>query len=537
MSGFDRYYSAFIFWGLIAAVWFAALFEAAHNLWAASLYFGAVSLMGLVFCIGRFRDSKPVRFPLIGPLALLLLAFRLSLWQSWDVETGWLEFWGWTFTVLLFYLSVNVMESDADVERFMTWAGAVVVPLLGYCLWQRFGPPQVPPEGLKPTVGLFGYGYLTVPFSQVLLGKTLHVRYGQWEIHASLINSVVMAGFVLYWTLFYGMKAKRDWRELGMGLCCIAVLAFSRSWWAFIALIVSAGIYSRDALRRFAATHKKKAALALGFLVFFLAAAVYIKTHHGVERAADSTYYHASSRWYYWLAALHMWERFPWTGVGLGGYATAFPHFKLGQVENTLFAHGGVPQMLSETGVFGLTAWIVLVIAYVHLRLTKRAASRHTPLQRALDATLISVLFYSLLSINLDFLLNKFTFFLLLAGTLVSRPLKTYPIRPLWAVTAGLSLILLSSLWLNLLTASRLYASGVYWERQGNVLKAVDLYTSAISVEPFHADSYWQLSRLYSASYKRTHSADELSAARMYLQKAIHYKKDIRYFKDLENLK
>ena len=60
----------------------------------------------------------------------------------------------------------------------------------------------------------------------------------------------------------------------------------------------------------------------------------------------EGTLYHTSDRWAYWQSAVRMWLEKPWTGVGLGGFATAYPYFKAGAQMNTLFAHSFVLQLV-----------------------------------------------------------------------------------------------------------------------------------------------------------------------------------------------
>ena len=82
----------------------------------------------------------------------------------------------------------------------------------------------------------------------------------------------------------------------------------------------------------------------------------------------------------------------PLTGVGLGGYAVAFPYFKRTAGENTLFAHGVLWQMLAETGLAGVVACgagLVEFSRYAKESLRKNAWS---PEDLSLYATLITLL-------------------------------------------------------------------------------------------------------------------------------------------------
>ena len=527
---FDRTYSRIIYFGLILAVWFAAIAQAAHNVWAASALFGVVTLLSVLFCVGTLRETRPIKAPLLLPIIVLLVALRLSLWRSFDYDTTMLEFWGWLFSFLMFYLFINVVDSSEALDRFMTLAGLVVIPLALHALAQQISPPPHLP-GVPPTVGVFGYSQLDIPLTRVILGHPWTIRYGHWEIHANLINSVVLAGFTLYWTLFFWTKTTHDRRYTPFFIACLLILALTRSWWAWISLAVGGAIYYRNSLRSALHLHQKTFGLAMLAFLLLVGLGLYTKTQHHVERSADASYYHVNSREYYWWSALEMARQFPLTGVGLGGYATAYPHFKMDTGENTRFAHGWPAEWLSETGLIGTIALIGFIAAYLKLRL---ARSRPPGAASSVwDATLLMILCFSLISIHMDFLLNKFILLFVLGATLISKPMPAYRVRSLWIGTAACSLILLTAFWSSLLVASRLYTSGLYWEQQGYAVKAMQCYQDAVSAEPYLADSYWRLSTLYAEGYRVSHTPAHLAAARLYQQLALRYKKDILFTKPL----
>jgi tetratricopeptide (TPR) repeat protein len=522
---FDRIYSRIIFLGLAFLVWFAALGNAAHDLWSSTLLFCGLTLLSLLFLVGRFRDKKPIKLPLLLPCLLLLAAFYLSTLHSYDVQTTWQDFWGWTYVVLGFFLFLNIVDTPEEAERFMLWAGAVVLPIALYCVWQRFVPAPPSADGAPATVGLFGYGLLRIPF----VGWTF--RYGHWEIHATLINSVVMAGFILSWVLLYLKRTGED-RRFGIFLAaCALSLFFARSTWSLAMLTIGLGFYYQKNLNEWVRRHSILSGAVLGILVLAAISVLYAKLHHQPEGLATTTSYHGNSRWYYALTALSMWKHHLWTGVGLGGFATAYPYFKTGQVENTLWAHGFPMQMLAETGWAGILAALYFMRSFVVLR-RLRTSSNTGSVVRVFDVTLGMLLLYSLLSIHMDYLVNKFVFFLLVAATLVGLPMKTVSARRLGLFAFGVALILISPFWLSLLSASRLYASGRAYEKQGQIEEAIRLYQNAISLEPYHAESYWRLSQIHAKRFIETRIPQDAATAIHYQQQALRYKKDIHFLKN-----
>jgi putative inorganic carbon (hco3(-)) transporter len=63
----------------------------------------------------------------------------------------------------------------------------------------------------------------------------------------------------------------------------------------------------------------------------------------------------------HWFAALRMWDRAPWLGVGVGNYATVYPEVRLPLWEDPLgHAHNIYLNILAETGLIGLFAYLLL---------------------------------------------------------------------------------------------------------------------------------------------------------------------------------
>lgn len=520
------FYSSVVFYGLIAVIWFAAAFQGARDIWSASVLFGAITFLSLLFIIGRTCDKRPVYFPLALSLSIFLVCLAFSVQRSYDMETSWLEFWGWAFTFLAFYLFVNTFQTERDLERFFFLSGFVLIPLLAQCIWQRVDPP-IPTNGQPPTVGVFGYGLFILPLSWIRPGLAWTFRYGHWEIHASLVNSVVLAGFALYWTLFYLRKARERPVYAFLFITNLIILGFSRSWWAFLSLGIGVIFYYRNVLLMWMGKYKAVSMVLTLLTIAGIAFMFYFKTHRQVERAQDNRYYHASARWDYWQAAVHMAKQAPLTGIGPGAYAVAYPYFRKSSNESSLFAHGVFFTFFSETGILGLLALCLCLIEYISLRLKRRL----TPLSDSppYSATLGILLCFSLLSINMEFLINRLMFILLLGASLWAHPKQAFALRPLYAAGACCGLIFSGAFWLPLFFSSRLYIAGVNAEKAGNLTDAVRHYQSAVEIADYHADSYWRLSEIYKQKYRTTRAIEDLNAAKYYSHQAIRFKKDVRF--------
>ncbi|GIV80205.1 MAG: O-antigen polymerase [Litorilinea sp.] len=78
----------------------------------------------------------------------------------------------------------------------------------------------------------------------------------------------------------------------------------------------------------------------------------------------------------HWVAALRMWERAPWLGVGPGNYSVVYPAVRLPLWEDPLgHAHNIYLNVLGETGLLGLTAYLALWLVVAHWLWQRRQAA------------------------------------------------------------------------------------------------------------------------------------------------------------------
>jgi len=259
------------------------------------------------------------------------------------------------------------------------------------------------------------------------------------------------------------------------------------------------------------------------FLIAFVLAA--IGTMIGFKLHRHPGPYVGSSRFYYWWTTVSMWKSAPWTGIGLGGFATAFSFFKKGHTQTTLFAHSFVLQLLAEAGLAGVAAAV-----YWGGCLYRETRNHPNTDETVFPATLVAVLWFSFININLEYLLNKIIFLLVAAAWLGDRPIRSVRLRPIWALTAGLCIVGVAPFWIKLLVGSRIYTAGVQNEQRFAWANAQKNYMDAITVDPSLSDSYWRLALLDVGEWKAQHSPELLKEAVLYLDKAIYYKKDPLYF-------
>ena len=120
----------------------------------------------------------------------------------------------------------------------------------------------------------------------------------------------------------------------------------------------------------------------------------------------------------WWWGALKMIFDRPLTGVGLGGFETAYVKYKLTGL-NSLYAHNHFLQIGAEMGVVGLAAflWFLLTV-WKHIKfLSKRW--KLSSFEVGIFGSIVAVLFHNLIDYNLCIPANAILFWVLL-GLLIT---------------------------------------------------------------------------------------------------------------------
>ena len=406
------------------------------------------------------------------------------------------ETWVWFFCIISFYLAVNIFQNTAARSCFERYAGLVMIPLCLIGLYQQC------------TKSPLNYGQLH------LLG--MRIAYGHWEISATLINSAVLAGFSLSWfflLLSQSLKSRVQWVSL---IACLVTLLLARSWWSFISLGVGLGYFWQEKLFFLYKKHARSLGLAATALAIALALLIRMKFS-----SSEGSYYQSNDRWTWWLASFHMFASHPWTGIGVGAYAAAFPFFKSGHAMNTLYAHSVLLQIATELGFFGMAACAAASVSIVRLLISVPAREMKNAANgtRVVAATLISVLCFSLITIYMDYFLSKLVIAIFLAYELSTRTLPRVWLSSasIMLITVGLTLLVLS--WYYPLVASQKLSDGLLVEASDSQTAEQD-FRQALVFDAYSDASDAALARLYQARYERLHSLTDLSDALLYRERA-----------------
>jgi O-antigen ligase len=498
---FDDAYPRFIFWGLVGIIWFAALARGARDLWAACVVFVATTFLVLIFLVGTYRQKTPLQLPLLVPWGLIFGTMLLSRSFACDLENFQIELWGWFFALVIFYLFMNIVDTEARRLLFFRASGSVLFVIgavAGAQYWtNRAAAPNI-------------------------------------QISGTLVNPMILAGFSLNW-MFLAWRQRAEDRWFVWLFAAGALLLFGTMQRSALVLAFG-GIACAEARALARAPSRHEPARYLFVLLGLLTiAALYAKHQHNVELERVASHV-SGARLSYWAAALALWQHAPWFGVGLGGFGTAYSFVRTAGVENTLFAHSFPLQLLAETGLLGATAWALLIIDLIH---GHRATSPVSKPRRfsAYEWTLVIVLLYSLVSINLDYWINKVLCLCLLGAVCRNLPSKPRRLPGLWMAALGVVLFFLTPFWLSPWVASRIQVAGEKAEQAGRLDAAERAYRTAVEVNPQNAESYWHLFNLYANRYLAHPNPEDMIRADDCIMHALSNKKDLLYFKGLAHFR
>ncbi len=470
---------------LAFVLWFAALAHGAHDVWASSVVFLCLSLIAMAVTTTCLAKSGTIKLPLIFPVSVFLTVLWFSSLFSYDVNSSRLELWGWFFVSIEFYLLINMFETDADKTFFFTSAGIVTIPLSLFALWQQ--------------------------------AKGTADPWGHWEIHSTLVNSNVLAGFGLVWVVFFGLQGIPRAKRLVLILSGVLILLLARSWWAYLSLLFAITLSERDRLKQLAYSFPRKTLLAVAVTtaVVVLAVTYKLRVHTGP--------YDGVGRLSYWRAALSMGAAHPLLGVGPGAFGSAYPFFRRGGLQNTLFAHSFLFQLFAETGFLGTLSLAFFVLGFFqHTRQRAMQGDFRSPFGPMLAALIC----FSLLNINMNYLVHKLLLMAILAALMDSPSNHTFRVNALRIVALDVSLVLLVPLWISLFLASRWFTQGLWYEERGDISRSLSAFQNAVRIDSSQADSYRHLAQLYWNRHLHSDGVDDRAQAITSMETAFRLKRD-----------
>jgi tetratricopeptide (TPR) repeat protein len=308
---------------------------------------------------------------------------------------------------------------------------------------------------------------------------------------------------------------------------CLTILFLARSWWACISILIGFLYYYKEGFRDARFSKKIVPVLCCLSAVFLLALALLYKFGPIHDPA-----YRMDDRWGWWVTGLRIFLKHPWAGIGLGGYACAFPFFKTPQTQSTLYAHSVIVQLLSETGLIGLACSLFLATAFWQRTSPDKAAGKELTAYRA---AFITILCFSLMTIYLEYFIGKLMLCVVTSLSLPSIKWKEYAITTRTLVFATGIILFLVPGWYLPFRASQWNAAGLQYEEKGNWELAESSYQRALALNPYEDGSCRGLVRLYRRHYEQFRSVLDLSASLMWAREAMPLKSTTLSYREKTN--
>jgi len=322
---------------------------------------------------------------LLLPLGLFAGVLSLSLLQATDLSEAATELLKWIqFALLLLIVPAMVPRQGAQWIQIGLLLGAISQALLGiYQFIFRIGPEWFIILGrFMRASGSFsqpnpygGFLGLTLPIALSLTLWALHQLWQQRRAPRPL--SLLQALFYLSATGLIAIGLLASWSRGGwlgaIGSTAVVLCIRSRraAQWggaAILLLVIAllAGAVQPERIPAPVAARFQEIPTYLG-LTDLLNQPLTNENFAIVERLA------------HWDAALRMWERAPWLGVGPGNYATIYPEVNLPRWEEALgHAHNIYLNLLAESGLWGLFAYLLFWGAILGRLWQLRGRKRHS---------------------------------------------------------------------------------------------------------------------------------------------------------------
>jgi len=349
------------------------------------LFIGLAAAAWTAQKLGR-RNLRFACRPPLAPLLLFIGAAWLSLWNPADpANYGLQEFAKWIEVLLVF-----LIVADRTSPRHLPWlVGAVLligvfqagVGFYQFALWDG-GPEHflIPGSDLYRAFGTFEQpnpyaGYLGLTASLATGLFLTGVRNKQTPSSPPTRRLLPTGAVALLLLAALGMSWSRGaWIGFAAALMVMVFALPHRTRRGILLVGLSASLVV--ALNAAGLLPPTLVARLTDF-----AASLRLTDVRGV--GINDANYAVLERLAHWQSALEMWRTNFWTGVGLGCYEPAYPHFALVNWPLALgHAHNIYLNMLAETGLMGAAAYLVFWGAVFWQ--TWRATRRTTGMARGL---------------------------------------------------------------------------------------------------------------------------------------------------------
>jgi O-antigen ligase len=356
---------------------------------------GQLALAALLLCWVFYRAAHERRLPrlvwspTILPVLLFIIAISLSAFGAISLS-AWLNEWlKWVQVLILILFCLDLAADQAwewlifglilsgvanaliGIYEFMGGSGALHL-LINDRFFRAFGTFGQP----NPFGGFMG---LLAPIAlTAALGYSVRARRFWHGTKQLPISPIIAASFYIAASGLLVVGVIVSWSRgawLGYALSLGAVLfALPRRLWQSVGLVVAVtgiigGLWLTGRLPLSVVSR-----ISSAFEETFATADV-----RGVDITSEN--YALIERLAHWQAAVNMATDYPWLGVGFGNYEVAYPRYRLINWKFPLgHAHNYYLNVLAETGIIGLVAYIILWVSLIVL--TWRTRRHPDPLAR-----------------------------------------------------------------------------------------------------------------------------------------------------------
>lgn len=492
---------------LAASLCLVVLAQGGHDLWSSTL-------VQLILTIGL----------------LLFLAQTISSFT----DQGILEkqiFWSLLpiFTCIPSYLyATNSFESFWALRD---WISAVIVFILASHSFREIKNPKVWTSIIIPI-------FLVEVVMQIVQRGTATGWNFLWiESKGTLVNANVSAGFHLLWLpvldSFYkqgkstGDLVLKKFSLLAMILCVLSlILSSSVTAILAIALYFFVGCDLDEFIGVWKKNPKRILGMSIGlFILFFGMTAFKIQESYFPTTEVQRIY--STSRVEWWKSALLMWKEFPWTGIGLGNFPSAYLTFKVGDGQNSLYPHSFILGLLSETGLIGFLGFFLFFVHWLLTICRERLEKEKWPFIFGV----LLFLFFGSINLSLEYLSNKLVvaFFMGIVIASSNEPRKK------WRGSVALVLSFFVIAAIPYVVSPFMASQRV--EGAKEILKSVQidsidlskvdesekLFSSALDLDPKNFEIYQGLAQVCFFRFLLTKDSQYLSQAISRQQEAINY--------------
>ncbi len=355
------------------------------------------------------EDRRIVLTPIAITLFLYLVCTLPSLWVTTSFSESLAEISRWLVTILSYIIIVNSISNRREMNRLIIvmLASGMVEAILGLVqAYSGFGPASFNVGGLLTraygTIGapnsFAGYIDLSLPLALAIAiyywgrwfsaRRAVHLLDRPDFISREHLKMPLFTSFValtLFWTVLTTLS-RGAWVGLTFGVLAMVLALGKRAAAAISALFGgAAALVGLGAVGALPPTVTERFTQLISQLSVF--------DPRGVTPTPDN--YNVVERMVHMATAGNMFLSSPWIGVGIGNFNVLFTKFGIqGWPYSRGHAHNYYLHLLAETGIVGLTSYMIMLITaiLVGVRAIRRARQANDAYGEAICIGVLGVL-------------------------------------------------------------------------------------------------------------------------------------------------